>query len=373
MSDGHDEAAGDRAGEGDDTRGDRGRHVAGPAGVLEAAVARARTACDGGLNGSMTGRRAADDRPRPGDGPSGRGRPRGRAAGTTRWLPALPVRRGRPTTATTTQTAAPAGPQRRSPPRSSRDDPSARISGVGIGVEHAEAGAQVDHRLGVDLGHPGLGDAEDPADLGQGQALEVVEAAAPFARVRAARDRLAEELAGVGPLEVPRSPPSPSVGRGCRRARRHLARVEAEHLVQRGQAGLGDLGERPTGARGRSIRVRRPAPRRWVPGGARTRASRTPFRSAVPVPGRSGAPSRSSGGRRGSRPGSGRRRRTRTCTPGRFELVDGVDQPEHAVAHQVGLLDVPGQSRPRRVRRRTSPAARSAGSAHRGPGCRRGR
>jgi hypothetical protein len=38
-----------------------------------------------------------------------------------------------------------------------------------------EAGAQVEHGLGVDLADPGLGDAEHSADLLQGQVLVVVE------------------------------------------------------------------------------------------------------------------------------------------------------------------------------------------------------
>ena len=55
-----------------------------------------------------------------------------------------------------------------------------------------------------------------------------------------------------------------------------------------------------------------------------------------------------------------------------IELVDRVDEPEDAVADEVGLLDVLRADRRRRGRRRTSRAASSAGSGARArpPCCR---
>ena len=60
----------------------------------------------------------------------------------------------------------------------------------------------MDHGLGVDLGDPRLGHPDDLADLGQGQALEVVEQQHRALAFGQARDRLAEDLAGVRPLEL---------------------------------------------------------------------------------------------------------------------------------------------------------------------------
>src|SRR3954464_8043472 len=67
-------------------------------------------------------------------------------------------------------------------------------SGSATSGDVGELGPQVQHRLGVHLADPALGHAEDPADLGQGEPLEVVEADDDLLAVGELLDRAGEQL-----------------------------------------------------------------------------------------------------------------------------------------------------------------------------------
>src|ERR687889_276909 len=63
-----------------------------------------------------------------------------------------------------------------------------------------ELGAQVEDRLGVQLADAALGHAEDAADVGEGQALEVVEADDDLLPLGQLLDRAGEQLPGLSVL-----------------------------------------------------------------------------------------------------------------------------------------------------------------------------
>ncbi len=200
--------------------------------------------------------------------------------------------------------------------------------------------SQLTQRLGVDLAHPALGDAQDLSDLGEGQAVVVVHHQNRALAVGHGGHGGHEGLLGLLGLEgVDRAPGT--VGQRLTE-RGSLGPVPtSQHLVERHHAHRGDLAQRLVELPDAHVQlgrhlgvVRRPAQGRFE---VRHRLldgpCLGPHRSGHPVDRPELVDDRSldAGDGIGLEP----------QVPVDLEALDGVDQPDDPVADQILLVEVP--------------------------------
>ena len=207
----------------------------------------------------------------------------------------------------------------------------------------ASLARELQHRLGVDLAHPGLGDTEDVADLCQGQTFVVVEGEHRLLTIAHLADRLDQRLFGLFDLEgVHRagrccragSPPG-STGRTGRRlgTPRPSATTPTKEIFRNAvwnSASVISRSAATSASVGVRCRVASSFDVRLLDGpGLGPNRSRDPVDRAELVDDRALDP----------RDGVG----LELDVPEGLEALDGVDQPDDPVAGQVGLVHVAGQ------------------------------
>ena len=216
-----------------------------------------------------------------------------------------------------------------------------RVEPAGLGTVR-QLRAELAQRLGVDLTHPALGDAEDVADLGEGQTVVVVHhqhGPLPLGHAVDGRDQRLLGLLGLEGVDRPAG----AVREGLAERRALGAVAATQHLVERHHADGRDLAQSLVEVAdahlelGRDLGLVGRTPQRRLQMGERLldRTGLGAHRAGHPVDGAELVDDRALDARNGVR--------LEPQVAVELETLDRVDQPDDAVADEILLVEVPWQ------------------------------